>query len=164
MRYIRHFNEHHDSISKSYTSHSKSYDCSLEDINSGHCDQISYDVIKDVVGSENYTSMSDVKLDEISQNTVYEIDDGVFWSNDIISEYVFKGDYWDIDTINFFGETPFNPDLLNTFTLKGHSWIYYNKKHYDVEMVNGTDNFWNLPIYQRQLKSLGITGNQRFVL
>jgi hypothetical protein len=40
--------------------------------------------------------------------------------------------------------------------LKGHVWVYYNGKHYDVEAYNGVESFWDLPIYQRQLKELNI--------
>jgi len=40
--------------------------------------------------------------------------------------------------------------------LTGHYWLYYDGLHYDVEAPYGVSNFWDLPIYQRQLKKLKI--------
>jgi|TARA_R110002167_G_scaffold31876_2_gene104210 hypothetical protein len=160
MKYLKLFEEYHQSISDFYQQHSKSYNCSLEEINKGYCDEISYNVIKDVVGENNYTSLADELYDgmviqDIEDNTVYEIDDGVFWS-DKISDYGYNGDYWIIKNLKKLGCPNFNLESLNTFMLKGHVWVYYNGKHYDAEAFNGVKNFWDLPIYQRQLKSLDI--------
>jgi len=160
MKYLKLFEEYHKNISDFYLQHSKSYDCSLEEINKGYCDEISFNVIKDVVGENNYISLADeiydgLDIQNIEDNTVYEIDDGVFWSDEI-SDYGYNGDYWIIEKLRQLGYPKFDLVLLNSFMLKGHVWVYYNGKHYDVEAYNGVESFWDLPIYQRQLKELNI--------
>jgi hypothetical protein len=47
---------------------------------------------------------------------------------------------------------PFDVKLCRKFNLDGHSWIYHNGKHYDVEAINGVENWWNLPLYKRQVE------------
>lgn len=143
-----------ENITNSYKNNSKKYDCSLEDINKGYCDEISYDVIKDVIGEENYINVNDIgDIKKLEENVVYEIDDGIFWS-DNESKYGYNGDYWNIENVLFFGKPPFDFELLNNFMLNGHVWIYYNGKHYDAEVPDGVDTFWDLPIYKRQINKI----------
>jgi hypothetical protein len=158
MKYLKLFENYEMQIKGAYLKLSKNYSCSLDSINKGYCDEISYDVIKNVVGKNNYKTIHDTLLSNLpfKSDLVYEIDDGVFWSNDPISKYLYKGDYWNLTTLGKFGLPPFDLEKLNTFILKGHVWIYYNGKHYDVEAIDGVYNFWDLPIYQRQLKELSL--------
>jgi len=110
-------------------------------LNNGYCEDIAYDFIE-IIGGEN--------------NNTYIIDDGWFWSGDKISELKTKtGEYWNIDNLKKYGEPPFGWKNLNKLDLNGHVWIYSKGKHYDVETLNGVDNFWELPIYKRQLRRLG---------
>ena len=148
--------EYHDSIKNSFNYHALGYSCSLEDINKGHCDEITYDVIKDVVGEKNYRNiLEEDNFINLSNNIVYEIDDGMFWSSEQISEYkTLGGDYWNMENMEKFGLPPFDYSFLSKFDLKGHVWIYYNGHHYDVETVKGVNNFWDLPIYKRQILKL----------
>ena len=106
----------------------------LVGLNSGDCEDIAYDVINglDIVG-------------------LTLMDDGLFWSIDPISKYkTLDGEYWNINNFRLYGEPPISYDKLN-ITLKGHVWVYYAGKHYDVETIDGVDNFWHLPIFERQL-------------
>jgi hypothetical protein len=110
-------------------------------LNNGYCEDIAYDFIE-IIGGEN--------------NITYIIDDGWFWSGDKISELKTKtGEYWNIVNLKKYGEPSFGWKNLNKLDLNGHVWIYSNGKHYDVETLNGVDNFWELPIYKRQLRGLG---------
>jgi len=110
-------------------------------LNNGYCGDIAYDFIE-IIGGEN--------------NDTYIIDDGWFWSGDKISELKTKTEeYWNIVNLKKYGEPPFGWENLNKLDLNGHVWIYSKGKHYDVETLNGVDNFWELPIYKRQLRGLG---------
>jgi hypothetical protein len=110
-------------------------------LNNGYCEDIAYDFIE-IIGGEN--------------NDTYIIDDGWFWSGDKISKLKTKtGEYWNIVNLKKYGEPPFGWENLNKLDLNGHVWIYSKGKHYDVETLNGVDNFWKLPIYKRQLRGLG---------
>jgi hypothetical protein len=109
-------------------------------LNNGYCEDIAYDFIE-IIGGEN--------------NDTYIIDDGWFWSGDKISKLKTKtGEYWNIINLKKYGEPPFGWENLNKLDLNGHVWIYSKGKHYDVETLNGVDNFWELPIYKRQLRGL----------
>jgi hypothetical protein len=122
--------------------YSKYYNRDLIGLNTGLCEEIANDVIRDMGGE--------------TVNTYY-IDDGFFWDSNKISNIKTKGgDYWNINNFKKYGVPPFDYNYLTTFDLLGHSWIYHNGKHYDIETIEGVNNFWNLPIYQRQLKKLGI--------
>ena len=111
-------------------------------LNNGYCEDIAYDVIE-IIGDE-------------SLNT-FIIDDGWFWSGDKISKLKTKtGEYWNVDNLKKYGEPPFGYENLNKLDLNGHVWVYSNGKHYDVESLTGVNNFWELPIYKRQLKGLGL--------
>lgn len=111
-------------------------------LNNGYCEDIAYDFI-DIIGGEN-------------QNT-YIIDDGWFWSTDEISEFKTKtGEYWNVENLKKFGAPPLGWENLDKLDLNGHVWIYSNGKHYDVEILNGVNNFWDLPIYKRQINGLEI--------
>jgi hypothetical protein len=156
MKYIKLYEDYHNDIAKSYISLSKNYNCELAEINKGFCDEISFDVIKNVVGEHNYVNVDEIPLSEIRVDIVYEIDDGSFWSDDKRSPYKYEGGYWQLDRLDYFGKLPFKKNVLNTFYLDGHVWVYYNGKHYDAEVPFGVDSFWDLPIYQRQLKKLHI--------
>ena len=110
-------------------------------LNNGYCEDIA-DYFIGIIGGE-------------TQDT-YIIDDGWFWSGDKISDLETKtGEYWNVKNLKKYGEPPFGWENLNKLDLHGHVWVYSNGKHYDVETPNGVDNFWNLPIYKRQLKGLG---------
>jgi hypothetical protein len=111
-------------------------------LNEGHCEDIAWFV------SDKCEFLNDDNI----------IDDGKFWSSDI-TEYPCKSEdeYWQIETmIDYGSDIEFGLEYLEDFDLTGHVWIYYNGKHYDVETQNGVTSFWDLPIFQRQLKSLGI--------
>lgn len=49
-----------------------------------------------------------------------------------------------------YGDPPDKLDIRN-INLNGHTQIYHKGKHYDIETLNGVKNFWDLPIYKRQL-------------
>lgn len=122
--------------------YSKEYNKTPLQLNSGDCEDIAYDVIESIGGE--------------TPNT-YIIDDGWFWNSDIKNKYKTKGgDYWNVKNLKKYGEPPFGYENLNKLDLNGHVWIYSNGKHYDVETLYGVNNFWNLPIYQRQLKNINL--------
>lgn len=116
-------------------------------LNSGYCEDIAYDVIEELGGETS---------------TTYLIDDGFFWifhpdEDEEVSDYrTESGEYWNIDNFKKYGEPPFSYDDLDKLDLNGHVWIYSNGKHYDVEAIHGVDNFWDLPLYQRQLSGLNL--------
>ena len=122
--------------------YSNEHNKTIKQLNSGYCEDIAYDII-DVIGGE-------------TSNT-YIIDDGWFWSTNKISKYKTKcNEYWNVENLRKYGEPPFGYDNLNKLDLKGHVWVFSNNKHYDVEATHGVDNFWELPIYQRQLTELNL--------
>lgn len=127
-------------LTKIGNKYSKEHNKTPQQLNSGDCEDIAYDVI-DMIGGE-------------TSNT-FIMDDGWFWNVDDFSEYETEsGEYWNVENLKKYGEPPFGYDKLNKLDLNGHVWIYSNGKHYDVETINGVDNFWYLPIYQRQLFNL----------
>lgn len=112
-------------------------------LNSGYCEDIASDVIEELGGETS---------------TTYLIDDGFFWDTDEeVSDYMTGGgEYWNIENFKKYGEPPFSYDDLDKLDLNGHVWIYSHGKHYDVETIHGVDNFWELPIYKRQVKKLNL--------
>jgi hypothetical protein len=111
-----------------------------QQLNSGECEDIAHDVIKKIGGETINT---------------FIIDDGWFWSSDNISKYKTKGgEYWNVENLKKYGEPPMGYENLGKLDLDGHVWIYSNGKHYDIETLYGVDNFWNLPIYKRQLRNI----------
>jgi hypothetical protein len=122
--------------------YSKEHNKTPQELNSGDCEDIAYDVIENIGGETSNT---------------YIIDDGWFWNIDIKSKYETEsGEYWNVKNLKKYGEPPFGYDKLNKLDLKGHVWIFSNGKHYDIETLQGVDNFWYLPIYQRQLANLNL--------
>jgi hypothetical protein len=145
MRYIKLYEEF-DKISKLtktiFTISEKYIDehkCDLIDLNNGFCEDIAHDVI-DIIGEDENS---------------YIIDDGWFWSDENISDIkTLGGEYWNMNNMEKYGIPPFDINLLSKFDLTGHTWIYSFGKHYDVEAINGVDNFWNLPIFKRQVANI----------
>jgi hypothetical protein len=122
--------------------YSKKENKTLQQLNSGDCEDIAYDVIETFGGETSNT---------------FIIDDGWFWNIDIKSKYKTKSnEYWNIKNLEKYGEPPFGYENLNKLDLIGHVWIFSNGKHYDVETIHGVNNFWYLPIYQRQLANLNL--------
>ncbi len=110
---------------------------SPEEINSGFCEDVQIQFFEIIGGETSDTFM---------------MDDGWFW-NDIKSKYkTAGGDYWDVDNLIQYAEPPFDWEILRKFDLDGHCWIYHKGKHYDVETINGVENMWDLPIFQRQVE------------
>lgn len=129
-------------ISEIGNKYSKENNKTLQQLNNGDCEDIAHDLIEKIGGETINT---------------FIIDDGWFWDSDEISEYKTQGgDYWNVDNLIKYGNPPFDWKYLERLDLKGHVWIYSDGKHYDVETVNGVDNFWELPIYQRQLANLNL--------
>ena len=127
-------------ISKIGERYSKEHNKSPQQLNSGDCEDIAYDVIEQIGGE--------------TPNT-FIVDDGWFWDVDEISNYkTLSGEYWNVNNLKKYGNPYFGYDKLDKLDLNGHVWIYSDGKHYDVETINGVDNFWYLPIYQRQLAKL----------
>lgn len=129
-------------LKESFIKRMKKYKCSAEKINSGYCEDIAHDVLRDMGGQSN---------------KLYIIDDGWFWSSEKpITRFIKNkfGEYWDLDKLDEYGALPFPEKYLKKFDLAGHTWIYYNGKHYDAETLDGVDNFWMLPIYKRQLSKI----------
>jgi len=129
-------------LKESFIKRMKKYKCSAEKINSGYCEDIAHDVLRDLGGKSS---------------KLYIIDDGWFWSSKKpITRYIKNkfGEYWDLDKLDEYGTLPFPEKDLKNFELTGHTWIYYNGKHYDAETLDGVDNFWMLPIYKRQLSKV----------
>ena len=113
-------------------------------LNAGHCEDIAW------------------YLEERSEFLDYDtniIDDGFFWGSSE-SDYPCKSidDYWQVHNMmaGYNSVPKFDLEELAKFDLTGHVWIYYKGKHYDVETMDGVESFWDLPIFQRQLKQLGI--------
>ena len=111
-------------------------------LNNGYCEDIA-DYFIDIIGGET--------------EDTYIIDDGWFWDGDKISNLETKtGEYWNVKNLKKYGEPPFGWENLNKLDLHGHVWIFSKGKHYDVETLNGVDNFWDLPIYKRQVANLNL--------
>jgi hypothetical protein len=120
----------------------KEHNKTSQQLNNGDCEDIAYDVIYRIGGEKPNTHI---------------IDDGWFWDVDSVSDYKTEsGEYWNVENLKKYGEPPFGYDNLNKLDLTGHVWIYSNGKHYDAETLEGVDNFWYLPIYQRQLANLNL--------
>ena len=111
-------------------------------LNNGYCEDIA-DYFIDIIGGET--------------EDTYIIDDGWFWDGDKISNLETKtGEYWNVKNLKKYGEPSFGWENLNKLDLHGHVWIFSKGKHYDVETLNGVDNFWDLPIYKRQVANLNL--------
>ena len=108
------------------------------EINKGLCEDVSYDVIEELGGETS---------------TLFEMNDGWFWDIDKKSKYKTKGgEFWNVKNLNKYGKPKLSWEEMSKFDLCGHSWIYYNSKHYDVECLDGVSNFWDLPIFKRWIK------------
>lgn len=118
------------------------YNKTPQQLNSGDCEDIAYVVIESLGGQTHMT---------------FIMDDGWFWDIDTVSKYkTASHEYWNVKNLKKYGEPPFGYDKLDRLDLNGHVWVYSNGKHYDVECIEGVDNFWNLPIYIRQLGKLNL--------
>lgn len=142
MKYLKLYEDYNNistiifNIGKKY---SNEYKRDLIGLNSGLCEDIAYDII-DLIGEDENT---------------YIIDDGYFWSVDEISDIkTLGGEYWNMENMEIYGMPTFHINILRNFDLIGHTWIYSLGKHYDVEAIDGVDNFWNLPIFKRQIENL----------
>ena len=60
MKYIQLLESYSHNITNSFLKNIKNYTCSVEEINQGYCDEISYSVIKDVIGKERYIDINDL--------------------------------------------------------------------------------------------------------
>jgi len=92
------------------------------------------------------------------------VDDGFFWISGKPKYYnEFKAsflkirgmdEYYDLEVMNNYNSTP-SDDIKNVLLnneILGHSWIYYNNKHYDAESPEGVESFWDLPFFIRWIK------------
>jgi len=121
-------NQLKDALIKRSNEYMKHFKRTIPELNNGLCEEIAMNVIEDIGGE--------------TKNT-YSINDGLFWDSDKVSKYkTGTGDeYWNIKNFKKYGEPPFDYKLLSTFDLAGHTWIYHNGKHYDVETLDGVKNF-----------------------
>lgn len=118
----------------------KEENITAKQINSGLCEDVQYEFFE-IFGDETPDT--------------FMMDDGWFWNMDIKSKYkTASGEYWDVDNLIQYAEPPFDWKILRKFDLEGHSWIYHEGKHYDVEAINGVENMWDLPIYKRQVEEV----------
>jgi hypothetical protein len=106
-------------------------------LNNGLCEEISYDVVEECGGENEY---------------FFIMDDGFFWNTDKVSPFKTKdNEYWNIDNFKIYGEPPLPYNMLNKYTMVGHSWVFCYGKHYDSECLDGVENFWDLPIFKRMI-------------
>lgn len=82
------------------------------------------------------------------------INDGVFWDD----EYNKKGDKWvecagdsyNLSALKRYNSFPKKP-MDYEYQMPGHTWIFHNNKHYDVEVPEGVTTIWEMPIFKRSL-------------
>lgn len=121
------------------------YSCSLRDINKGLCIDFTESVI-DVMGGETdkfFELGTDMFWDEFKDK--YNVESWGKNGGIIETEY----GIWSKKMLDTYGHPKKDLQKIN---LLNHSWIYYNKKHYDAEAPNGVDFWYELPIFKRSLK------------
>lgn len=105
------------------------------DINNGLCDNFTCDILESMKHSEN--------------NIVFELSTDMFMTYDIEfaekewEQIIIKDEIaWSKEMLNLYG----SPKKL--IYIPYHIWICQNEKHYDAECPNGTNKWFNLPIFR----------------
>jgi hypothetical protein len=124
-------------LSNEYVSQNK---CTLWDINNGMCDQFTQDIINKIGGESN-------NLHELTGDMFLNVRDPEFakenWKEIIETPY----GIWSKMMLDYYGYPPV--DLQKVTDEINHSWIYYNRKHYDAELPNGSKNWYDLPLIKK---------------
>lgn len=134
-------------ISQTIMDYKDLYDCSISDINNGMCVEFAEEVIENLGGETDnlYLLHSDEFYDEFSEDN---------FDNPILTD---SGD-WNKDALEKYGYPPIELSSL-IHGLTHHQWIYFNGKHYDAENPNGSDKWFELPIFKRMIKKVKIKEN-----
>jgi|ERR1035437_654688 hypothetical protein len=121
-------------LSNEYISQNK---CTLWDINNGMCDQFTQEIINKI-GEESDN------LHELTGDMFFNTRDPEFarknWGEIIETQY----GIWSKKMLDYYGYPPV--DLQKITDEINHSWIYYNGKHYDAELSNGSKRWYDLPL------------------
>ena len=96
------------------------------EINNGDCEEFAMEVLNDLGGYSNNT---------------FEFTTENFSDEWRVIQPGFKSD---------FGNLP--KSINKEIDLPGHVWIFHKGKHYDAEVPDGVNNFFNLPIFMRTIK------------
>jgi hypothetical protein len=104
------------------------------------------DLLKEVIIGNKFNSelidrINDEYMEDYQSLTPEEINDGYcdVWAGLFVEK--FGGDHqWSFDFPN-------DPN--------GHSWVKFNDKFYDAEMLNGTIELTELPFFQRSIQKYG---------
>ncbi len=113
-------------------------ECSVWDINNGLCSEFAEAVIEKMGGTNN-------NLYELSGDMFFAFRDPEYaknaWGNIIETKY----GVWSVELLKYYGYPP-NIDLNLVNDEINHTWIYFNGKHYDAEVPNGVDKWYELPL------------------
>jgi len=119
----------------------KEYNCSVWDINNGYCVEFTDDVINRMGGYNDnlYELSSDMFFSMFPKDVEYLWKDVIKTSTGI----------WSVKMLDLYGYPPID---LNHFTFGNHSWIFFDGKHYDAECVGGVSKWYELPLFQKEIK------------
>jgi hypothetical protein len=113
---------------------------SHQEINSGLCPEFAEDLIEILGGSSD--TFHSLCCDEFMRGENGEETENEVWDQNLLTTH------WNI--------TP--PDgttwqELDKMCIGYHVWIFFEGRYYDCECPDGVDNFFNLPFFDRWIKS-----------
>ena len=119
----------------------KEYNCSTWEINNGYCEDFALNVLEKLGGYED-------NLFELSGDMFFNQRDPEFakenWGDVIETNY----GVWSKNLLDYWGYPP-NVNLNLVDDEINHVWLFYNGKHYDAEVPEGVDNWFEIPLIKR---------------
>lgn len=119
----------------------KEYNCSTWEINNGYCEDFALNVLEKLGGYED-------NLFELSGDMFFDQRDPEFakenWGDVIETNY----GVWSKNLLDYWGYPP-NVNLNLVDDEINHVWLFYNGKHYDAEVPEGVDNWFEIPLIKR---------------
>ena len=119
----------------------KEYNCSTWEINNGYCEDFALNVLEKLGGYED-------NLFELSGDMFFNQRDPEFpkenWGDVIETNF----GVWSKNLLDYWGYPP-NVNLNLVDDEINHVWLFYNGKHYDAEVPEGVDNWFEIPLIKR---------------
>ena len=119
----------------------KEYNCSTWEINNGYCEDFALNVLEKLGGYED-------NLFELSGDMFFNQRDPEFakenWGDVIETNY----GVWSKNLLDYWGY-PQNVNLNLVDDEINNVWLFYNGKHYDAEVPEGVDNWFEIPLIKR---------------
>ena len=119
----------------------KEYNCSTWEINNGYCEDFALNVLEKLGGYEDnlFELSGDMFFDQRDPESAKEN-----WGDVIETNY----GVWSKNLLDYWGYPP-NVNLNLVDDEINHVWLFYNGKHYDAEVPEGVDNWFEIPLIKR---------------